>query len=199
MARNLTPEELDTLRHHSEAGDRTAYYTALESFGNKYGTLALGVVNNDTIAGKTANLYFVTQAAIEMGPSPISKEELATISLQLMQEDSAARENAGGVDLSVDDIQAYHASVFDSVANISVLAWTPTVALNGLETPEERQNYWNALLDPSGLGGFVDAGFSIASTLQRTKHGRMVGTIRKAVLTIILLLHSQTNRALPCN
>ncbi|WP_227272483.1 calcium-binding protein [Roseobacter weihaiensis] len=156
MARNLTSEELDVLRQHSESGDRIAYYTALESFGNRYGTLALGVVNNDTAAGKTANLYFATQAAIELGPNPVSKEQLATISLELMQADFAAREDAGGIDITVDDIQAYHDAVFGEEANVSVLAWTPTLALNSLENPQARQAYWDSLLNSGVVGSFVD-------------------------------------------
>ncbi|WP_299960881.1 hypothetical protein [uncultured Roseobacter sp.] len=40
----LTSQQLDILNQHAEAGDRVAYYEALDSFGDIYGRLALGVV-----------------------------------------------------------------------------------------------------------------------------------------------------------
>lgn len=87
--------------------------------------MALGVVNNDAAAGKTANLYFATVAAIELGPNPVPKDRLSTISLRLMQADLAARITNGGTDLTVDDIQRYHEDVFNDVAGVSADAWTP--------------------------------------------------------------------------
>jgi hypothetical protein len=65
MARTLTSSELSILRQHAEAGDRIAYYTALREFDNQYGALALGVVNNDSVSGATANLYFAVVAELE--------------------------------------------------------------------------------------------------------------------------------------
>ncbi|MGL4309316.1 MAG: hypothetical protein ACRCSU_02430 [Paracoccaceae bacterium] len=47
----LTTEQKDILRAHVDAGDRIAYYTALASFGEVYGALALGVVLNNTQTG----------------------------------------------------------------------------------------------------------------------------------------------------
>lgn len=102
----LTSQELDELRGHVAAGDRIAYYSTLNRFGITYGLLALGVVNNDTTAGAAANEYFLDVSG-EEGVS-VSNNELATISLRLMEADFARREALGGADLSVDDIQAYH-------------------------------------------------------------------------------------------
>ena len=155
MARKLTAQELDILRVHADAGDRVAYYSSLASFDNRYGELALGVTNNDTLAGKTANLYFLTIAAMELGPNPVSEEQLATISLNLMREDFALRDANGGVDLTVDDIQGYHENVFGAVAGVSADGWTPYRVLESLDDVEGRQAYWDELLSSTAVGSWA--------------------------------------------
>ena len=118
--------------------------------------MALGVVNNDAAAGKTANLYFATVAAIELGPNPVSKDQLSNISLRLMQADLAARITNGGTDLTVDDIQRYHEDVFNEVAGVSADAWTPNRALANLDSLEDRQAYWDGLITSTAVGSYLD-------------------------------------------
>lgn len=48
------------LEGYKNLGDRVAYYEALASWGSGYAELALGVVRNDTLAGRTANNYMAT-------------------------------------------------------------------------------------------------------------------------------------------
>lgn len=55
----LTSQQLDTLNQHADAGDRVTYYEAIDSLGDIYDGLALGVVLKDTVAGSSANRYFL--------------------------------------------------------------------------------------------------------------------------------------------
>ena len=105
----LTSEQLEILNFHAQAGDRIAYYDALASFGVAYGTLALGVVENNTMSGATASSYFLGIASLE--GQGISPNQLAKVSLDLMLADNAVRQASGGI-VSVDGIQDYHEQVF---------------------------------------------------------------------------------------
>ena len=153
---SLSTEQLSVLQAHADAGDRIAYYTALGAFGFSYGYLALGVVLNNTVAGAAANSFFLDQAG-EQGAS-VSGDELATISLNLMRRDFLARQANGGADLSVDDIQNYHAIVFNAVANVSAGAWTPNLYLLSVR----RRMIWNMRPD-FGAGGAGSSGSGYAA------------------------------------
>ncbi|MCV3274408.1 hypothetical protein, partial [Roseobacter sinensis] len=126
----LTSQQLDILDQHAKAGDRVAYYEALDSFGDIYGRLALGVVLNDTVAGSSANRYFLTIAG-EEGQS-ISGNQFTRISLELMQADNQVRQANSGT-ANIDQIQQYHRDVFNDIAGVSVsfplrtgpLKWSP--------------------------------------------------------------------------
>lgn len=149
----LSASQLSILGQHAAAGDRVAYYTALSEFGLTYGDLALGVVLNDTTSGASANAYFLQTASDEVGT--VSFDQLATISLELMQADFARRSALGGADLSVDDIQNYHQAVFQSVAGVSPDAWTPNIYLDSFSTSTERQTAWNNMIS-GGAWSYTD-------------------------------------------
>lgn len=140
----LSTSQMDILREHADAGDRVAYYTDLAKFGYAYGNLALGVVLNDTVSGASANAFFALQADKE--GRAVGYNMLAQISLELMRADLAARQDKGGADLDVDDIQRYHDDVFDRVAGVSADAWTPNFYLNSFDTFEEKQAAWVSML-----------------------------------------------------
>jgi hypothetical protein len=106
----LNAQQMTILKYHADTGDRIAYYSLLAEFGVEYGRLALGVVLNSTLSGASANAFFLTQATEE--GKVVTNDQLAEISLDLMQADFARREVLGGADLSVDDIQRYHREVF---------------------------------------------------------------------------------------
>lgn len=149
----LTAAQLDILKRHSDAGDRIGYYTSLASFGVAYGQLALGVVMNDSVSGAAANSYFLSIASQE-GVS-VSDDQLAQISLDLMKADFEKRSASSGADLSVDDTQDYHRTVFGDVAGVSANAWTPNYYLESFPTLAERQAAWDQLLTSSAAATFA--------------------------------------------
>lgn len=148
----LSAEQLSIHQYHANAGDRIAYYTALGAFGFAYGNLALGVVLNNTVSGAAANSFFMDQAD-EQGVN-VSENQLATISLNLMQADFQARQTRGGADLSVDVIQDYHAAVFNSVAEVSANAWTPNRYLLSFDDPADRQAAWDSMLNSVNIATY---------------------------------------------
>ena len=167
MPTPLGTEEFNILREHVNAGDRIAYYNQLEAWGYRYGDLAGGVVSNDSFSGATANIYFVQEYLEDTGNS-FNFDDLASLSLRLMQEDLVARENspdvAAGEDLSVDAIRRYHVEVFAEF-NVQADAWTPYTALAQLNTPEERQQLWDSLLDAGTAAGNMSAFVNILTTI----------------------------------
>jgi len=148
----LGANEFAILRGHATNGDRIAYYTQLNDWGYNYGGLALGVVTNDTLSGATANIFFLQNAG-----KTVSNNELATVSLNLMRFDLAAREefagSASGLELPVNAIQAYHQAAF-ALVGVPVSAWTPNFVLDTLTDPTDREDYWDELLSSSSLGSW---------------------------------------------
>lgn len=156
MGKTLSARDFALLRTYAEAGDRIAYYTQLAAWGYAYGTLALGVVDNDTLGGATANIFFQNSAS-DQGVT-ITADQLGSISIQLMQADFAARQSYAtdhpGEELPYNIVQDYHRAVFNSF-NVSGDAWTPNIALDYLQTPEQKQALWTELLSSSAIGSFT--------------------------------------------
>lgn len=140
----LSQGQIDALARYANVGDRVGYYELLASYGESYGTQAVGVVNADSISGAAANIFLVgTATAANIS---VSHDELAGISLDLMQADFAAR--SSGADVGWQQIQAYHNNVFD-LHGIPEDAWTPNIALNALSTVEEKADLWEAMITSS--------------------------------------------------
>ncbi len=53
----LNQTRIDELQGYVNTGNITAYYGALASWGSEYAELALGVVQNNTVAGRTAFIH----------------------------------------------------------------------------------------------------------------------------------------------
>ena len=159
----IRENELTILQALANSGDRIAYYSQLAAWGDEYGRLALGVVNNDTLAGATANVYFVQHAGAGGGNAPVLFDILANISLDLMRADLAARLQWFGEGqtgrLAVDRIHGYHTNVF-AFYDVGTEAWTPDFALNRLETVAAREALWTTLLAAGGLTGNATAWLS---------------------------------------
>ncbi len=79
----LNSQQMATLKYHSDAGDRIAYYSALAAFGVEYGRLALGVVLNSTTSGAAANAFFWRQhqkcVAMAQWPEHVSAPARLTV------------------------------------------------------------------------------------------------------------------------
>ncbi len=179
MAKALAADDFAVLEAHVAAGDRVAYYTQLAQWGYDYGRLALGVVNNDTLAGATANIFFLDAAATQAQGVTIDPDTLAQISIELMQADFAARQEsplvAAGQELTYDIVQGFHQSVFARYG-VSSDAWTPSLALDFLQTPEEKQALWAEMMASSAVLSYLAV---IASVFDGTTDEAILNYIGK--------------------
>ncbi len=112
MSQSFSQTEFDLLESYANAGNRVAYYSLLASKGYSYATLALGVVQNNTVSGVTARNYAEVVAA--ENNLTIDWELL---SVDLMRADLLARSDIflsgeANLTLGYDRIQSYHNSVF---------------------------------------------------------------------------------------
>ena len=143
----LTPERFSLLQYHLDAGDRIAYYEQLSTWGYAYANLALGVVNADTLSGRTANAFFLNRAD-ETGVS-LSPNQIANVSLNLARADLLARMEFGGssrgLELPVDTITEYHREVF-SLVGVGIEGWTPAFPLSLIDDLQEREAFWDELI-----------------------------------------------------
>ncbi len=168
MSVTLNAEQMSILKAHVDAGDRIAYYTALESFGVAYGAMALGVVLNDTHSGASANGFLVAQGLDGVEDTDL----LARIGTALMEEDYAARDAANGADLKGTVISDYHTFVFAEVAGAGPEAWTPYIYLDTFDRPDDFNAAWDELVDAWSL----EAGAIIALRLALLHESRFERT-----------------------
>jgi hypothetical protein len=59
-----TRELLEELGQHNANGNRSGYYSTLEQAGFRYGSLAGGVVREDSLSGRLANAYMAETALL---------------------------------------------------------------------------------------------------------------------------------------
>jgi hypothetical protein len=91
------------------------YYTYLANKGFDYGTLALGVVQNNTARGKTANAYAQAVANDYEIDFSVGSANWKTMQYNLILNDWTARNNNGGAELSWSTYDSIHADAFDQV------------------------------------------------------------------------------------
>ncbi|WP_106755236.1 hypothetical protein [Pannonibacter carbonis] len=83
---NFSRQDLDQLADYAQQGNLTAYYTLIQSKGDPYGGLALGVVQNNTFSGITARNYAETFHRDKTGGT-LDDATWHSISISLMNRD----------------------------------------------------------------------------------------------------------------
>lgn len=148
---------------------RSEYYDIISRSGDRYGDLARGVVNQDTISGRTAN-SFLENYARERGINPNSSF-MDSIGQRLAEEDYRLRSeqynNTGSFQLNYRQIWDYHSDVFRE-HGLDAGAWTADGMLRaagrhhdyfGFATPEGAQErWWNTLLEGDPEAGMTAFG-----------------------------------------
>lgn len=150
---NLTLADLSEIATYAAANThegRVAYYESLVEKGYAYAGLALGVVEDDGLAGIVARDY-ATAVGQSVGVD-LTDQQWDQISQALMEADFAAREQlvqsgATNQTLGWDIIQQYHNEVFTDFG-LPPDAWTPNVILNHSGSPDEA---WDNLVNAGGI------------------------------------------------
>lgn len=154
MAYTLTQAEMNILQGFASSGDRAGYYTFLANKGDGYALMALGVVNNDSIAGQVANAYarsVTSQFDPAMTDAQWSSKWLS-ISNGLMAADFALRQqrhvsSSSDYTLNYQEIQLYHNTVF-TANGVPKEAWTAEIVLENHPNP---QVWWAGQIAQGGI------------------------------------------------
>lgn len=139
--------------------DAIAYYSYLEGKGFTYGTLALGVVENNTVRGQIANNYAESVAAAHGIDFSVGSEDWKKMQWNLMQNDWDARNTLGGAELGWSGYNDAHADAFGDVG-LPANTWTANVPLVHLGDvdPLMAAALWDDMLTNTGFfdGWFAD-------------------------------------------
>jgi len=172
----LTARDLRVLDHYAAQGNRELYWNYLANTpGNDgYGLLALGVVRNDNMPGKTANTY-ARGIAEETRPG-MTERDWEAVGVDLMRNDLATRSQLyesgrrdQALNLPGSAVAKVHDETFE-LAGIDREAWTPRKLMLMAEErdgPQAVERIWNTMLDNTAAGTYRAAS-TIAETYDYT-------------------------------
>ena len=146
--RILTQQDMSSLESYIDVGDIVGYYDTLSEWGYRYGSLAAGVVGNDTLFGQTANA-FLADAAEDQGVQ-LSSYAITEISFDLAELDFSRRsekwlrEPYQQVGLSYEEVSDIHRIVFED-NDLEISAWTAAYIEPVFKS--EAEEMWQSLLD----------------------------------------------------
>lgn len=193
----LTQKDLDILGQYARDGNRELYWNYLSQLegADGYGTLALGVVRNDSLPGRVANSYAQGYAAHqhERGSrhpnAVLSEREWESFGQTLIKEDLARRQNmfdSDRPDLALNlpgkDVMLSHDRAFE-IHGLDPNCWTPRLLLQAAlnkSGPEQLEQIWPTMLDNDLRGGRRAFG-TLGSALTQMEPGAAVSYIRNLV------------------
>jgi len=165
----LTEHDLRILGSYAKDGNRELYWNYLSQLpgADGYGTLALGVVRNDSLPGRVANSYaqsFARAQHDEGSRFPNSElterqwesfgQTLLDRDLELRQKWMTERRPDLALNLPGADVMLAHDRAFDQ-HHLDPNCWTPRVLLQAaLEKsgPQKLEQIWTNMLDNGGAG-----------------------------------------------
>lgn len=166
----LTQRDIRILSSYASTGNRELYWSYLSQLpgSDGYGTLALGVVRNDSLPGRVANSYAqdYAQAQHDSGSrfpnAELSERQWESFGQTLLKQDLALRkywsENERpdlALNLPGKDVMVAHDRAFEQ-HRLDPNCWTPRVLLQAaLEKsgPQKLEQIWSNMLDNDYLGG----------------------------------------------
>ena len=165
----LTQENLKILASYAKAGNRELYWNYLSQLpdADGYGTLALGVVRNDSLPGRVANSYAQDYARDQEGKgsgfpdAQLSERQWEMFGQTLLRQDLERRlywMEQGRPDLALNlpgkDVMLAHDRAFER-HELDPNCWTPRVLLQAAEQksgPAKLEQIWTNMLDNDGGG-----------------------------------------------
>ncbi|MFV5359715.1 calcium-binding protein [Acinetobacter oleivorans] len=156
----LTSADMVQLEKYASSGDRYNYWKFLSNKGDRYATLALSVVTNESLLGQSANAHFAAYYLNKTGKTQTSQEAWAT-GTKIMQADLAMRKNylqspttKNPLDLTIEDIRNYHKAVFVDQMNLDATAWTFEDIYQDILRDKGKvaaEAFWDDVLDSSTI------------------------------------------------
>jgi hypothetical protein len=160
----LTDSDLRVLRYYANNGNRELYWNYLSQLpgADGYGTLALGVVRNDSLPGQVANSYAQSHAArqgnegSQFPNASLSERQWEKFGQTLLQQDLERRAHylrEGNADLALNlpgsDVMLAHDRAFVH-HQLDPNCWTPRVLLQAAlkeSGPQKMEQIWTNMLD----------------------------------------------------
>ncbi|HHA2974373.1 Smlt3024 family type IV secretion system effector [Stenotrophomonas geniculata] len=166
----LTQENLRILASYAKAGNRELYWNYLSQLpdADGYGTLALGVVRNDSLPGRVANSYAQDYARHQEGKgsgfpdTQLSERQWEMFGQTLLRQDLERRlywMEQGRPELALNlpgkDVMLAHDRAFER-HELDPNCWTPRVLLQAAEQksgPAKLEQIWTNMLNNDYAGG----------------------------------------------
>ncbi|MGV8958827.1 MAG: XVIPCD domain-containing protein [Stenotrophomonas sp.] len=166
----LNQRDLEILTSYAKAGNRELYWNYLSQLpgADGYGTLALGVVRNDSLPGRVANSYAQEHARTQHDTgsrfpnAELSERQWESFGQTLLMRDLEVRQSwmsQQRADLALNlpgaDVMVAHDRAFEQ-HRLDPNCWTPRVLLQAaLEKsgPQKLENIWSNMLDNDYFGG----------------------------------------------
>lgn len=166
----LTQKDIRILIDYADAGNRELYWNYLSQLpgSDGYGTLALGVVRNDSLPGRVANAYAQSHARSQRDEgsrfpnAELSERQWEAFGRTLLREDLELRQawmGNGRADLALNlpgaDVMLAHDRAFEQ-HRLDPNCWTPRVLLQAASDksgPEKLEQIWTNMLNNDYAGG----------------------------------------------
>ncbi|MCR8716838.1 XVIPCD domain-containing protein [Stenotrophomonas indicatrix] len=165
----LTQKDIRILTAYADSGNRELYWNYLSQLpgADGYGTLALGVVRNDSLPGRVANSYAQEHARTQhdhgsrFPNAVLGERQWEAFGQTLLKEDLVLRQYWSqhqrpdlALNLPGKDVMTAHDRAFEQ-HRLDPNCWTPRVLLRAaLEKsgPQKLEQIWSNMLDNDGGG-----------------------------------------------
>lgn len=163
----LTQKDIRILTVYADSGNRELYWNYLSQLpgADGYGTLALGVVRNDSLPGRVANSYAQERARTQHDDGSrfpnavLSERQWEAFGQSLLKQDLVLRQYWSqqqrpdlALNLPGKDVMTAHDRAFEQ-HRLDPNCWTPRVLLQAaLEKsgPQKLEQIWTNMLDNDG-------------------------------------------------
>lgn len=169
----LTSQQISYLQAELTANDVAGFYALLDSYGDTYGRLGLGVTNNDTWQGQIANAFAESAASDNTANMQYGSQDWTSVNSQLAQEYLDLYTDNSGDQPTWQQIQSIHNDVYQN-NGLDPNDWFPNKMLDDAILPgnlwqdwQENTNaldVWEDLIGIASSAGALDFAMLINGT-----------------------------------
>lgn len=208
----LTQNDIRILTSYADAGNRELYWNYLSQLpgADGYGTLALGVVRNDSLPGRVANSYAQDYARNQhdngsrFPNAELSERQWEAFGQTLLKRDLELRNYWMGqnqpdkaLNLPGKDVMRAHDRAFER-HDLDPNCWTPRVLLQAAlaeSGPQKMEQIWTNMLDNDYLGAtrVGKTGYDAIAQMGVVEGGQYLAKLGATEATQLLEGRSATN------
>lgn len=137
----LTSQQISYLQAELTANDVAGFYALLDSYGDTYGRLGLGVTNNDTWQGQIANAFAESAASDNTANMQYGSQDWTSVNSQLAQEYLDLYTDNSGDQPTWQQIQSIHNDVYQN-NDLDPNDWFPNKMLDDAILPGNLWQDW---------------------------------------------------------